>query len=73
MDNLITVIIPFHNKIENLKIALNSVLNQTYQNFEIILINDASTKDTEEIKKLARKINIRLYNNKVNKGAFLQE
>ena len=70
MDNLITVIIPFHNKIENLKIALNSVLNQTYQNFEIILINDASTKDTEEIKKISKKNkNIRLYNNKVNKGA----
>lgn len=42
-DGLISVIIPTYNRYELLIHAIKSVLDQTYQNFEIIVINDAST------------------------------
>ena len=37
---LVSVIIPYYRKINHIKKTLNSVLNQTFQNFEIILIYD---------------------------------
>jgi glycosyltransferase involved in cell wall biosynthesis len=40
---LVSVIIPTYNRIENLYESINSVLNQTYKNIEIIIINDCST------------------------------
>lgn len=38
-----SVIIPVHNKERHLKRCLDSVLNQAYQNFEILAVDDAST------------------------------
>jgi glycosyltransferase involved in cell wall biosynthesis len=43
---LISVIIPAHNSQETIAAAINSILNQTYPNSEIIVINDNSTDDT---------------------------
>lgn len=42
---LVSVIIPYFNRIELTRRAVSSVLAQTYSNFEIILISDASTED----------------------------
>ena len=44
-----SVIIPTHNRPEFLPKAVKSVLNQKYQNFEIIIINDASVEDYTEV------------------------
>lgn len=49
MKWLISVIIPVYNVEEYLHVSLNSVLNQTYQDFEIICIDDASTDSSVEI------------------------
>ena len=40
---MISVIIPTHNRYENLLNAINSVKNQTYKNYEIIVVSDGST------------------------------
>jgi glycosyltransferase involved in cell wall biosynthesis len=45
MDNLkVSVVIPSYNRYEYLLNAINSVLDQTYTNIEIIVVNDGSTQ-----------------------------
>ena len=45
----ISVLIPAYNSAKTIVEALESIKNQTYQNWEIILINDGSQDETEEI------------------------
>lgn len=45
----ISVLIPTYNSAKTIVEALESIKNQTYQNWEIILINDGSQDETEEI------------------------
>lgn len=48
MKPLITVYIPTFNRLELLKRAILSVQNQTYKNFEVIVVDDNSTDGTRE-------------------------
>ncbi|MBN1405136.1 MAG: glycosyltransferase [Candidatus Omnitrophica bacterium] len=49
MNPLISVIIPFYNNVNYISQALDSVINQTYKNFEIIAVDDGSIDDTKYI------------------------
>ncbi|MDQ0173387.1 glycosyltransferase family 2 protein [Paenibacillus tundrae] len=45
----VSVIIPTYNKAEYLDLTLSSFINQTYKNFEIIIIDDGSEDNTLEV------------------------
>ena len=69
MYPLVSVIIPFYNRLNYLRNAIKSVKIQTYQNFEIILINDASNESFLELnKEISIDERIKLISNKKNQG-----
>lgn len=57
---LISVIIPTHNSAKTIGIAIDSIVNQTYPNLEIIVVDDNSADNTEEIVKNISKIDSRV-------------
>ncbi|MEM6966785.1 MAG: glycosyltransferase family A protein [Bacteroidota bacterium] len=48
---LVTIIIATYNRAETLQYAINSVLWQTYSNFELLVVGDACTDHTDQIMK----------------------
>ena len=46
-EKLVTVVIPTYNRAGIIARAINSAANQTYQNLEIIVVDDGSADDTE--------------------------
>ncbi|MEW6773311.1 MAG: glycosyltransferase family A protein [Bacteroidota bacterium] len=46
---LFSIIIPTYNRAHLISKPIESCLNQTYQNFEIIVVDDGSTDNTEEV------------------------
>ncbi|MDX4064349.1 glycosyltransferase family A protein [Aliarcobacter skirrowii] len=69
MNKIISIIIPIYNTERYLDKCLNSCINQTFKDIEIILINDGSTDNSFEICKKYLKIDsrIRLFNQE-NRG-----
>lgn len=47
-DIKFSIVIPLYNKAQSIGNTLLSVLNQNYQNFEIVIVNDGSTDDSIE-------------------------
>ena len=62
----VSVVIPVYNAALYLKKALNSLLNQTYKNIEIVLINDGSTDNSLNVIRSYQKLyhNIKVVNQK---------
>jgi len=63
----ISIIIPAYNAEKYIKKCLDSLINQTKEELEIIVINDGSTDDTENIVKSYKDKRIKYYKNK-NQG-----
>ena len=70
IDELITVIVPTYNVEKYIDECLTSILDQTYENIEIIVVDDCSSDNTFEIiKKYQNKDSrIKILRNEVNKG-----
>lgn len=47
MDKLVSVVIPIYNGEKYLDRCISSIVDQSYQNFELILVNDGSTDQSE--------------------------
>jgi len=71
--NLVSIIIPYFKKKDYILDAINSILNQTYQNFEIIIVYDDIDKSElsliYKIQKIDKRIKVLI--NKKNLGAGL--
>ena len=67
----ISIIIPTHNRFEQLSELINSIYNQTYQNFEIILIDDVSNDKTSEVYSNYYDKRLKYYRNYENLGSGL--
>jgi glycosyltransferase involved in cell wall biosynthesis len=77
----ITVLMPLYNREEFVGEAISSILNQSFEDFELLIINDGSTDSSFEIAKNFKDSRIKLVNNSenikliktLNKGILLAE
>ena len=65
---LISVCIAVYNRQKFIRAAIESVLNQTYQNFEILIIDVGSTDNSVSIIESIADSRIKLFKNESNKG-----
>jgi len=63
-----SVVIPLYNKQNYIASTLQSVLDQTFINFEIIVVNDVSTDDSLTVAKQFTDSRIRIINHEKNSG-----
>jgi glycosyltransferase involved in cell wall biosynthesis len=65
---LVSVVMPVYNAEKYLRQAIESILNQVFDNFEFIIINDGSTDSSVEIIKSYKDPRIILIENQINRG-----
>ena len=65
----VSIIMSAYNAEKTIKRAIDSVLKQSYANIELVIINDCSTDNTENLIKEYKSNKIKLINHEVNLGA----
>ena len=70
-EDLVSIIMPSYNTEKYIKETINSVLNQTYKNWELIIVDDCSSDNTDEIVRSITDDRIKYLKNKVNSGAAI--
>ncbi|MFX0093636.1 MAG: glycosyltransferase family 2 protein [Candidatus Hodarchaeota archaeon] len=68
---LVSIILPTYNRGHVIARAIQSVLNQTYSNFELIIIDDGSCDDTESVVKSFNDSRIKYFRQNKNYGASI--
>ena len=62
MNELISIVVPVYNVRQYIEKCIDSIINQTYKNLEIILVDDGSTDGSgelcDELKKLDSRIKV---------------
>lgn len=68
---MISIVVPTYNSSETIKTTIESILNQSFQNFELIIVDDCSKDNTIELiqEYKASDKRVSLYKNKENLGA----
>lgn len=68
-QSMVSVVIPVHNRAGTIRYCLDSVLGQTFDNFEVIVVDDASTDDTAAQVRSIQDARLRLLPNNGPRGA----
>lgn len=71
MNELVSIIMPSYNTENYIKAAINSVMQQTYQNWELIIVDDCSSDQTVKVISEFIDKRIRLFQNDENSGAAI--
>ena len=69
MIDLVSIIMPSYNTARFIEETINSVISQTYTNWELIIVDDCSTDNTDEIVKAFDDERILYFKNEKNSGA----
>lgn len=67
--DLVSIIMPSYNTASFIEETIQSVLNQTYTNWELIIVDDCSTDNTDEVLENIKDSRIRYFKNDKNSGA----
>lgn len=70
MNYKITIAIPTYNSDKTILETLKSVLNQTYKDFQLLIVDNNSTDKTIDLVKKIKDSRIKIYKNKKNIGMF---
>ncbi len=68
-ERLVSVVLPTYNRCTELINSIRSILNQTYKELELIIVDDASVDNTESIVSGLKDSRIRYIRNTINVGA----
>lgn len=72
MEELVSVIMPSYNTARFIKETIESVLEQTYSNWELIIVDDCSTDNTDKVvSEYLKDERIRYIKNEKNSGAAI--
>ena len=72
MDELVSIIMPSYNTANYIAASIQSVLDQTYPNWELIIVDDCSTDDTDAVvAPFLTDARIRYLKNEQNSGAAI--
>lgn len=71
MDELVSIIMPSYNTEKYISDSIKSVQAQTYQNWELIIVDDCSTDNSLDVIRAFNEQRIRLLQNEKNSGAAI--
>ncbi len=71
IDDLVSIIMPSWNTARFIAESIQCVLNQTYQNWELLIVDDCSTDNTDQIVASFKDPRIKYFKNEKNRGAAL--
>ena len=69
VEGLVSIIMPSYNTALYIEETIQSVLNQTYPNWELIIVDDCSTDNTDEVLEKIKDTRIHYLKNEKNSGA----
>lgn len=70
-SELVSIIMPSYNTAKFITDTIQSVLNQTYQNWELLIVDDCSTDNSDEVIASFNDPRIKIFKNEKNSGAAI--
>lgn len=71
MNDLVSIVMPSYNTEQYIEASIRSVQAQTYENWELIIVDDCSTDETDAVVASIADVRLRYFKNETNNGAAL--